>query len=349
MISTKAYATQAPTEALKPFVIERRNPGPYDVVIEIKFCGICHSDLHQARDEWGGSRFPMVPGHEITGIVRQVGAQVTRYKAGDKAAVGVFVDSCRECDECKAGLEQFCTRCVVYTYNSTERDGVTPTYGGYSTHIVVDEAYVLRVPEGLPLDATAPLLCAGITTYSPLRHWETGPGKAVGVVGLGGLGHMAVKLASAMGAQVTVFSHSPGKKEDALRLGAHSFCLTSDPKVFEDPALSFDLIIDAVSAAHDLNAYLGVLRRDGAMVLVGIPPGGSTVYPGTLIGKRRSLSGSNIGGIAETQEMLDFCAKHNIVSDIELIAIQKVNEAYDRLQKSDVRYRFVIDCASLNQ
>jgi alcohol dehydrogenase (NADP+) len=349
MISTKAYATKAPAEALQPFVIERRNPGPHDVLIDIKFCGICHSDLHQARDEWGGSTFPMVPGHEITGIVREVGAQVTRHKVADKVAVGVFVDSCRECQECKAGHEHFCTKCVVYTYNSKERDGVTPTYGGYSTQIVVDEAYVLRLPAELPLDAAAPLLCAGVTTYSPLKHWQAGPGKTVGVVGLGGLGHMAVKLASAMGAKVTVFSHSLKKKDDALRLGAHRFCYTGDPKFIEDPANGCDLIIDTVSVQHDLNHYLGLLSRDGNMVLVGIPPGASTLYPGVLIGKRRSLAGSNVGCIAETQEMLDFCAKHKVVCDIELIAVQKVNEAYERLQKSDVRYRFVIDCASLNK
>jgi uncharacterized zinc-type alcohol dehydrogenase-like protein len=317
-------------------------------VIDIKYCGICHSDIHQVRDEWGGSAFPMVPGHEIAGIVSRVGEGVTKYRAGDRVGVGCFVDSCGQCDSCRRGLEQFCLDHCSFTYNSTERDGTTPTYGGYSERIVVKEDYVLRIPEGLPLDAAAPLLCAGITLYSPLRHWNAGPGKRVALVGLGGLGHMGVKLAHALGAEVTVLSHSAKKQADAKRLGADRYYATSDPETFVTLRGSFDLIINTVSAPMDWNAYLSLLKIDGAMVVVGIPEVEIPIGAASLVQGRRTLAGSMIGGIAETQEMLDFCGAHGIVSDIELTAIQNVNEAYDRVLESDVRYRFVIDIGSLN-
>ncbi len=346
-LPTPAYAAPSPTQALAPFQIERREPGPRDVLIDIHFCGVCHSDIHQARDEWGGSIFPMVPGHEIVGTVARVGAQVTRFKAGDRVGVGCMVGSCRDCAACREGLEQYCERTISFTYNSREADGKTPTYGGYSTRITVDEYFVLRLPEGLALDKAAPLLCAGITTYSPLRHWGAGPGKRVAVLGLGGLGHMAVKLAHAMGAEVTVLSHSEKKREDAARLGAHDFFAGSDSETFKKLANRFDLILNTVSVDLDWNRYLDLVRRDGAMVLLGIPPKAPTVEAFRLIGKRRSLSGSLIGGIPETQEMLDFCGKHGVVSDIELIPMQAINEAYERTIRGDVRYRFVIDIASL--
>ena len=343
----RGYAAPATRAPLGPFTFERRVPGPHDVRIDIRYCDVCHSDIHQARDEWGGSIFPMVPGHEIVGTVVEVGSEVLKWKAGDTVGVGCFVDSDRNCEACKAGEEQYCETGMTPTYNGYARDGKTPTYGGYSTAITVDENYVLRIPEGIPLDGAAPLLCAGITTYSPLRHFGVKAGDKVAVVGLGGLGHMGVKLAKAMGANVTVLSHSPGKREDALRLGADDFLATNDPSAFEKNAGRFDFILDTVSARHDYNAYLGLLRRDGTMVLVGVPDEPASLDAFSVISKRRRLTGSSIGGIRETQEMLDFCASHGIASDVEVIPIQKINEAWERTVRSDVRYRFVIDIDSL--
>jgi uncharacterized zinc-type alcohol dehydrogenase-like protein len=345
-MSTKAFAAASPKASLGPFSIERRAPRDHDIAIDIKFCGICHSDIHQARDEWGGSIFPMVPGHEIGGIVIAVGSKVSKFKVGDKVGVGCFVDSCRRCDPCRQGLEQYCTVNLVATYNARENDG-TPTFGGYSEKIVVDENYVLRMPENLPLDAASPLLCAGITLYSPLKHWKAGPGKKVAIVGLGGLGHMGVKLAHALGAEVTVLSQSMRKQADAKRPGADHFHATSDPETFANLNGKFDLVINTVSAEMDWNQYMGLLRVDGSMVVVGLPEKQIPVAAFSLITGRRSLAGSMIGGMPETQEMLDFCGKHNIVCDIERVPIQKVNEAYERVLKSDVRYRFVIEMASL--
>ncbi|MGH2396251.1 MAG: NAD(P)-dependent alcohol dehydrogenase [bacterium] len=347
MLPTRGYATKGPTSILEPFNFERREPGPHDVLIEILYCGICHSDIHQARDEWGGAIFPMVPGHEIVGRVTRVGAQVKRFKVGELAGVGCFVDSCRVCDSCKEGLEQYCERGPNFTYNSYEKDGKTPTYGGYSAQIVVDENYTLKIPPKLPLANVAPLLCAGITTYSPLRHFKVGPGQRVGVVGLGGLGHMAIKLAASMGAEVTVFSTSKTKEQDARRLGAHDFVVSIDPKNLEALANRFDFILDAVSAPHDLNAYLNLLHRDGVMVLVGAPAKPIEVRAFSIIPKRRKLSGSMIGGIRETQEMIDYCGAKNITSDVEVIPIQQVEAAYERVIKGDVRYRFAIDMKTL--
>lgn len=348
--NTQGYAAASPTSPLAPYSFQRRSPGEHDVIIDIKYCGICHSDIHQTRDEWSEaleeSIFPMVPGHEIAGIVRSVGGQVSKFKPGDKVGVGCFVDSCRTCAECKAGLEQYCSVHTAFTYNSREHDG-TPTYGGYSEMIVVDENYVLRIPENLPLDGAAPLLCAGITLYSPLRHWQAGPGKKVAIVGMGGLGHMGVKLAHAMGAEVTVLSQSLRKQEDGKRLGADHFFATSEPQTFETLQRSFDLIVNTVSSEMDWNEYLKLLKVDGTMVVVGIPENKIPIAAFSLVSGRKSLAGSSIGGIRETQEMLDFCGKHNLTADIELIPIQKVNEAYARVQNSDVRYRFVIDMASL--
>jgi uncharacterized zinc-type alcohol dehydrogenase-like protein len=348
-IPVQGYAAPAVKAPVGPFRFERRAPGPHDVLIDILFCGVCHSDIHQARDEWGGSIFPMVPGHEIVGKVVEVGNQVRKWKTGDTVGVGCFVDSDRVCEACEAGEEQYCETGMTPTYNGYERDGKTPTYGGYSTAITVDENYVLRIPEGIPLDGAAPLLCAGITTYSPLRHFGVKAGDKVAIVGLGGLGHMGVKLAKAMGAKVTVLSHSPGKREDALRLGADDFLATKDPAVFEKNAGRFDFILDTVSAKHDYNAYLGLLRRDGTMVVVGAPDEPASLDAFSLLAKRRRLAGSAIGGIRETQEMLDFCASHGIASDVEVIPIQKINEAWDRTVRSDVRYRFVIDIESLRR
>lgn len=346
MLKTKGYAANAAKAPLQPHSFERRDPRDRDVVIDILYCGICHSDIHQARDEWGGSIFPMVPGHEIAGTVAAVGSGVTRYKVGDKVGVGCFVDSCRTCAQCRKGLEQYCSAGAVFTYNSREHDG-TPTMGGYSERIVVDEDYVLRMPANLPLDACAPLLCAGITLYSPLMHWHAGPGKNVAIVGLGGLGHMGVKLAHALGAEVTVLSHSLRKREDGKRLGADHFFATSDAETFKNLQSHFDLIISTVSAEMDWNQYLNLLKVDGSMVVVGIPEKQIPVGAFPLVFGRRSLAGSLIGGMRETQEMLDFCSRHNIACDIETIPIQKVNEAYERVLKSDVRYRFVIDISSL--
>ena len=347
MLSTSGYATKSPTSILEPFNFERRDLGPSDVLVEILYCGICHSDIHQARDEWGGSIFPMVPGHEIVGCVARVGSQVTRFKIGELAGVGTIVDSCRVCKSCKEGLEQYCEKFPSWTYNGLEQDQKTPTYGGYSSHIVVDEQYTLRISPKLPLANVAPLLCAGITTYSPLRHFNVSPGQRVGIVGLGGLGHMAVKLAASMGAEVTVFSTSKTKEQDARRLGAHDFVVSLDPKNFDALANRFDFILDAVSAPHDANAYLNLLRRDGVLVMVGVPAKPLEVQAFSLILKRRKLTGSGVGGIHETQDMLDYCAKHNITSDVEVIPMQQVNEAYERTLKGDVRYRFVIDMKTL--
>ncbi|QDA62464.1 NAD(P)-dependent alcohol dehydrogenase [Hymenobacter jejuensis] len=346
-MQTKAYAADAATAPLAPFQLERREVGPHDVLIEILFCGVCHSDVHQVRDEWGGSTFPMVPGHEIVGRITQVGDHVKNFKAGDLAGVGCMVDTCRTCSNCEQGLEQYCETHISFTYNSTLQDRQTRTYGGYSNQIVVDENYVLHVSDKLDLAGVAPLLCAGITTYSPLRQWNAGPGKRVGVVGLGGLGHMAVKLAAAMGAEVTVLSTSSSKEADAKALGAHKFVVTKDAEQLKATQNYFDLIINTVGANIDFNAYLMLLRLDGTMVMVGLPPEAPQIGIFPLVGQRRRLAGSHIGGIKETQEMLDFCAEHNIVSDVEVINIDYINEAYERMIKSDVKYRFVIDLATL--
>ncbi|MCM2265808.1 MAG: NAD(P)-dependent alcohol dehydrogenase [Desulfuromonadales bacterium] len=346
MLTTAAYAAASAKSPLAPHAIERREPGPRDVLIDILYCGICHSDIHQARDEWGGSIFPMVPGHEIVGTVVKVGAEVGKWREGDTVGVGCFVDSCHQCEPCRDGEEQFCEKGMSVTYNGREQDGKTPTYGGYSTRITVNEDYVLRIPAGMPLDRTAPLLCAGITTYSPLRRFGVKADSQVAIVGLGGLGHMGVKIAKAFGATVTVLSHSPGKRADALGLGADDFIATKDPQVFKEHAKRFHFILDTVSAQHDYNAYLNLLRRDGTMVLVGIPDP-IPLSAASLVMQRRQLAGSLIGGIRETQEMLDFCAEHGVASDVEVIPIQQVNEAYERVIRSDVRYRFVIDMASL--
>ncbi|ESQ74636.1 NAD(P)-dependent alcohol dehydrogenase [Asticcacaulis sp. AC402] len=346
MTTAKAYAALSPKAPLEPFSFERRAPNEDDVVIDILYSGICHSDIHQVRDEWFPGIYPMVPGHEIVGKVRQVGAKVSRFKEGDTVGVGCFVDSCMKCQQRDVDREQYMMDQLAQTYNSLDRDGL-PTYGGYSDHIVVKEGYVLSVPGNLDLAGAAPLLCAGITLYSPLRHWNAGPGKKVAIVGLGGLGHMGVKLAHAMGAEVTVLSQSLSKKDDALRLGADHYYATNDPETFTKLAGSFDLVINTVSAQIDWNAYLNLLTIDGTMVLVGVPENPVPVHAFSLIMGRRSLAGSCIGSIKETQEMLDFCGEHNIVSDIELIDIKDINTAYERVIKSDVRYRFVIDIASL--
>lgn len=347
MNSIKAYAAMKAKEPLQPFTIARREPGPHDVVIDIAYCGVCHSDVHQVHDEWGSGKFPMVPGHEIVGKVSQIGSSVSRYKVGDSVGVGCFVDSCRVCAPCKNGTEQFCDKGFNGTYNGFEKDGKTPTFGGYSTQIVVDENYVLRIPATIPLDKAAPLLCAGITTYSPLITWKIKPGDKVGIIGLGGLGHMGVKLAAAMGAEVSVLSTSDSKKEDALRFGAKHFLNTKDKNVFKDYANYFNLIINTAAANTNLEEYLNLLTLDGTMVLVGLPEKPATLGAFPLILKRRRLAGSLIGGIKETQEMLDFCGKHGISADIELIPMEKINEAYARMLKSDVHYRFVIDINSL--
>ncbi|HQW42568.1 MAG: NAD(P)-dependent alcohol dehydrogenase [Chitinophagaceae bacterium] len=347
MSSVKAYGAESATTPIVPLTIERREPKPHDVQIEIRYCGVCHSDLHTARNEWGNAIYPCVPGHEIVGVVTAVGSHVKKFKVGDRAGVGCLVDSCRECANCKDGLEQFCHSGAVFSYGSPERDGSGITHGGYSQSIVTHEDFVLHIADNLPLDAAAPLLCAGITTYSPLKYWKVGKGTKVGVLGLGGLGHMGVKLAVAMGAEVTMLSHSPSKEKDAKRLGAHRFVLTSDAAQVKEVTGYFDFILDTVSAEHDYNFYLGLLRTNGTMVCVGVPPSPTPVAAFSIIFGRKSLAGSLIGGLPETQEMLDFCAEHNIVSDIELIRMDEINEAYERMVKGDVRYRFVIDMATL--
>ncbi len=346
MAIARGYAATDASKPLEPFTFERREPNDDDIVISIQYCGVCHSDIHQARNEWGFSKYPMVPGHEIAGIVTAVGSKVTKFKVGDRAGVGCFVNSCTTCAKRDVDLEQYLPG-LVQTYNDVEADGVTPTYGGYSDSVVVKEGYVLSFPDNIPLDAGAPLLCAGITLYSPLRHWKAGPGKKVAILGMGGLGHMGVKLAHAMGAEVTVLSQTLSKKEDGLRLGADHYYATSDAETFKTLANTFDLIVCTVGTAIDWNAYLGLLKIDGSMVLVGVPEHAVPVHAFSLIGGRRSLSGSGIGSIKETQEMLDFCGEHDIVADIETIRIKDINEAYERVIKSDVRYRFVIDMASL--
>lgn len=346
MKNINAYAALNAHAPLQFFSIKRRDPREDDVEIDIQFCGVCHSDIHQVKDEWGGSIFPMVPGHEIVGVVTKVGSGVKKFKVGDKVGVGCMVNSCQSCPSCNEGFEQYCQNGFVGTYNATDKDGA-PTYGGYSTQIVVKESFVLKIPDNLPMDGVAPLLCAGITTYSPLMHWKAGPGKKIAVVGLGGLGHMAVKLAHAMGAEVTILSQSLKKEADGKRLGADHFYATSDPTTFEKLAGSFDLMINTVSVELDWNQYLGLLKRDGALVLLGVPPTAPKVEASALIFGRKSLAGSLIGGIQETQEMLNFCGKHNITSDIEIININKINESYERMLKGDVRYRFVIDTNSL--
>jgi alcohol dehydrogenase (NADP+) len=347
MLPTKAYAAQSPESPLAPFQFNRRDVGPNDVQLEILYCGVCHSDLHQARDEWGGSIYPMVPGHEIVGKVKSVGAQVKNFKAGDLAAVGVMVDSCRVCKNCKNNLEQYCEEGMTGTYNGYERDGKTIAQGGYSTQIVTDEKYVLHVSSKLDLKAVAPLLCAGITTYSPLRYAKVGKGIKVGVIGLGGLGHMGLKFAASFGAEVTMISSSPKKEADARRFGAQNFLLSTDDGQMKKYNSYFDVLLNTLSANHDYETYLNLLNLDGKMIVVGLPPQEPKVSPFAILKNRRSIIGSMIGGIKETQEMLDYCAEKNIVSDVELIPIQKINEAYERMLKADVRYRFVIDMGSL--
>ena len=348
MLQTKGYAVQTAESDFEPFDFERREVGADDILIEIQFCGVCHSDIHQARNEWGNSIFPMVPGHEIVGRVGAVGANVTNFKEGDYAGVGCFVDSCGSCENCENNVEQFCQVHCSQTYNSTEMDKTTPTYGGYSTQVVVKEDYALKISDAENLAAIAPLLCAGITTYSPLRRFKVGAGQKVGIVGLGGLGHMGVKFAAAMGAEVTVFSTSPSKEADAKKLGADHFVVTKEAENMKPLAGKFDFILDCVSAEHDLNMYLGLLKFEGAMVLVGVPEKPLPVHAFSIISNNRILAGSGIGGIKETQEMLDFCAEKGITSDIELINIQDIEKAYERTIKGDVRYRFVIDTKSLD-
>jgi alcohol dehydrogenase (NADP+) len=346
MIPVNAYATSASDAALAPFKFDRRDPGPHDVQIDILYCGVCHSDIHQARNEWGNSIYPMVPGHEIVGRVTAIGGHVKGFKVGDLAGVGCLVDSCRTCSQCEAGEEQFCENGSTGTYNSKDKEG-NVTYGGYSTQIVVDEKFTLHVSEKLDLKAVAPLLCAGITTYSPLRHWKVGKGQKVAIVGLGGLGHMGVKLAAAMGAEVTVLSTSDNKEADAKRLGATHFVNSKNEEKMKGLANHFDFILNTVSAPNSYDRLMQLVKTDGAMVLVGAPPEPSAITGFNLIMQRRTLAGSLIGGIRETQEMLDFCAEHNITSDVEVISIDKINEAYERMMKADVKYRFVIDMASL--
>ncbi|AZS85389.1 NAD(P)-dependent alcohol dehydrogenase [Streptomyces griseoviridis] len=346
MTTVAAYAAPAAKAPLERTTIERRAVREFDVLIDIEFAGICHSDIHQAQEGWGKAIFPMVPGHEIAGVVSEVGPGVTKYQVGDRVGVGCMVDSCRVCENCLKGLEQYCLDGNTGTYNAIGRDG-EPTYGGYSQKVVVDENFVVRIPDGIPLDVAAPLLCAGITTYSPLRHWNAGPGKKVAVVGFGGLGHLGVKIAHALGAEVTVLSQSLRKQDDGLKLGADHYYATSDPKTFEELRGTFDLILSTVSAPLDLGAFLSLLRTDGALVNVGAPEEPVSLNLFSVIGGRKTLAGSGIGGIQETQEMLDFCAEHGIGAEIELISASEINEAYDRVQSSDVRYRFVIDTATI--
>ncbi len=346
MISALGYAAQTASTPLEPFSFERKAMTDSQVLIEILYCGICHSDIHQARNEWGGSIFPMVPGHEIVGRVAKVGSRVSSFKVGDLAGVGCFIDSCRTCTSCRKGVEQYCEKGITGTYNSRYSDG-SPTYGGYSNLIAVDEKYTLHVPQNLELLGVAPLLCAGITTYSPLRHWKVGPGHRLGVIGLGGLGHMAVKFGASFGAEVTVFSTSSSKAKDAARLGAHHFVATREPDSLAPLANSFDFLLNTVSAPHDINAYMQLLKLDGTMIIVGVPPESTTLSAFSLIGKRRSIGGSLIGGIRETQEMLDYCGKHSITSDVETISAKEINAAYERMIRADVKYRFVLDTSTL--
>lgn len=347
MIETKGYAAQKAGVPLAPWNFQRRELNPNDVQLEILYCGVCHSDLHQVRDEWGNGIFPMVPGHEIIGRVIKTGGQVHKIKVGELAGVGCLVDSCRECDNCRDGLEQYCLNGNSQTYNGYEQDKKTPTYGGYSNTIVVHEDFILHISDKLPLQGVAPLLCAGITTYSPLRHWKVGKGHKIAILGLGGLGHMAVKFASSFGAEVTMLSTSPSKEADARKLGAHKFVLTSNPESVKAVEGYFDFILDTVSAPHDYNLYLSLLKTNGVHICVGAPPAPTQILGFNLIGGRKSLAGSLIGGLPETQEMLDYCAEHDIVSDVEVININYIEKAYERMLKGDVRYRFVIDMATL--
>jgi len=346
-MNVKGLAALSKGAPLTPYSFNRRDLLPNDVAIDIKYAGICHSDIHQVKEEWGAALFPMVPGHEIAGVVSAIGSSVTKFAVGDLIGVGVFIDSCRQCASCKQGLEQYCENGMTPTYNGFERDGVTPTMGGYCDGYVVDENYAVKIPTGLDLAAVAPLLCAGITLYSPLKHWNAGPGKQVAVMGLGGLGHMGVKFAHALGAEVTVLSHSPSKEADARSLGADHFVVTSDRAQLQSVKRKFDLILNTVSAEHDINDYFGLLATDGTLVVIGLPGVPFAVQANSLLTGRRSMAGSMIGGVAETQEMLDFCGANNIVSEIELIAADYVNTAYERTVKSDVRFRFVIDIATL--
>jgi uncharacterized zinc-type alcohol dehydrogenase-like protein len=346
-MATKGYAAQSADQPLAPFTFERRELRAHDVQIEIMYCGVCHSDLHTARNEWGGTVYPCIPGHEIVGRITGIGEEVTKFKVGELAGVGCLVDSCQECRNCQQGLEQYCENGNTWTYNSPDRVDGTNTLGGYSRQIVVDQEFVLLISDRLPLEGVAPLLCAGITTYSPLRHWKVGKGHKVAVLGLGGLGHMAVKFAASFGAEVTMLSTSPSKEEDARRLGAQHFALTTDKEQVKALTNKFDFIVDTVSAPHDYNMYLRMLNTNGTMICVGVPPEPTQILGFNLIGNRRSVGGSLIGGLPQTQEMLDYCAEHNIVSDVEVIEMSYINEAYERMLKGDVRYRFVIDMSTL--
>jgi len=346
-MNTRAYAAMAAKADLVPYEFDRREVGPNDVALDIAYAGICHSDIHQVREEWGPAIFPMVPGHEIAGTVTKIGSAVTKFKVGDRIGVGVFVDSCRKCDNCKAGLQQYCAESMTGTYNGYERDGKTVAMGGYSNYFVINEDYAVTIPANLPLEGVAPLLCAGITLYSPIKHWKVGPGKKVAVMGLGGLGHMGVKFAVAMGAEVTVLSHSPSKEKDALAMGAHHFVSTKDEKIFAEHEKEFDVILNTVSAELDINLYLNLLKLHGTLVVIGLPGKPYAVHVGSLVNGRRSIGGSMIGGIPELQEMLNFCGDHKIVSDVEVIKADYINEAYTRTIASDVKYRFVIDASTI--
>ena len=346
-MNTKGYAALTAGSDLVPFQFDRREVGVNDVELDIKYAGICHSDIHQVREEWGPAIFPMVPGHEIAGVVTTVGSGVTKFKVGDKIGVGVFIDSCRTCENCVAGLQQYCLEGMTGTYNQLERDGKTPAMGGYSNRFIVNEDYAVHIPANLPLEGVAPLLCAGITLYSPIKHWKVGPGKKVAVMGLGGLGHMGVKFAVAMGAEVTVLSHSPQKKDDALAMGAHHFIATNDESVFKTQAKSFDVILNTVSAELEIDKYVSLLKLNGTLVVIGLPGKPYAVHVGTLLNGRRAIAGSMIGGIPELQEMLNFCGEKNIVSDVEVIKADYINQAYERTVASDVKYRFVIDASTI--
>jgi uncharacterized zinc-type alcohol dehydrogenase-like protein len=346
-MNTRSYAVMEAKKPLVPYEFDRRELGAHDVALDIAYAGICHSDIHQAREEWGPAIFPMVPGHEIAGTVTSIGSSVTKFKVGDKIGVGVFVDSCRTCENCKQGLQQYCLEGMTGTYNQLERDGKTVAMGGYSNYFVINEDYAVHIPANLPLEGVAPLLCAGITLYSPIKHWNVGPGKKVAVMGLGGLGHMGVKFAVAMGAEVTVLSHSPHKKDDALAMGAHHFIATNDDSVFAAHAKTFDVILNTVSAELDINKYVSLLKLDGTLVVIGLPGKPYAVHVGSLLDGRRSIAGSMIGGIPQLQEMLNFCGEKSIVSDVEVIKADYINEAYERTVASDVKYRFVIDASTI--
>ncbi len=346
-MQSRGLAAQSVGASILPYEFSRRNIGPTDVALDISYAGICHSDIHQVREEWGPALFPMVPGHEIAGVVREIGSAVTKFAVGDHIGVGVFIDSCRKCEQCVAGLQQYCAEGMTGTYNTLERDGTTVAMGGYSNNFVIDQDYAVTIPKNLPLDGVAPLLCAGITLYSPLKNWKAGPGKRVAIMGLGGLGHMGVKFAHALGAHVTVLSHSPAKAADAKAMGADEFIGTSDPQELKKLNRSFDLILNTVSAQIDINIYLAMLKVDGTLVVIGLPGQPYPVHVGSLLAGRKSLAGSMIGGIPQMQEMIDFCAKNNIVSDVEVIKADYVDKAYERTVASDVKYRFVIDASTI--